>query len=550
MAQLSNQENGALRPVHALVAESLLAHGTQVLFGLIGDANLFMVDSFVRTFGGRYVGATHEAHAVLMALGFAQARDTVGVATITHGPALTNAMTALVEGVKGNIPLVLICGDTPPENLHHLQKIQQRELIAATGASFVELRTPETTADDVALAFRRAQLERRPVVLNMRVDLQWQQTSARPLVLRLPETRTVVPAGADLDDALGIIAGARRPIVLAGRGAIATQARTALIKLARQIEAPLATTLKASGLFEGEPWNLGVFGSLSNPATVEQILQSDCIIAFGASLSRHTTETGALLKGKRVIQVMSRATDIGTVSVPDIGIVGDPALTADLMTEMLRAAAIPASGFASGDPPVKSSVLERGARAAAGSEGLVAMDPALLALNEAIPADRTVVTDLGRFVTTAWLAFPVTSPLALVNTAHYGAIGCGLGAAIGAALAEPDRPTLLAAGDGGFALGGLSEMLTAVRHKLDLIIVICNDASYGAEHIQFTNRAMDPGLSMIGSTDFAAIARSMGAAAVTVDSDEALAAACSAIQTRSGPLVIDLKLDANRIPMR
>ena len=539
------------RVVHEVVAETLISYGTECLFGLIGDANLFMVDSFVKNRDVRYIAATHEASAVLMALGYAQRTGRIGVVTITHGPALTNAITALAEGAKGGIPVVLVCGDTPPDNLQHLQNINQRELIAASGAGFVELRKPETVAEDIATAFRKAQLERRPIVLNMRVDLQWESCDVAPTKLRMPETRALVPASEDLDEALGIIAGARRPIILAGRGAASADAREALIKLARQIEAPLATTLKASGLFEGEPWNLGVFGGLSHPATVDLIVQSDCIIAFGASLSRHTTEQGSFVRGKRIIQIMSRPTDLASNVVPTIGLVGDAALMANAMCDMLQAADIEPSGFAVGEPPQRDSVIEQAAsKPKALPAGVVDIDFALARLNNATPPVRTLVTDLGRFVTTAWLAFPVNAPENIIHTVNFGAIGLGLSQAIGAAIGSSGEPVVMVAGDGGFMLGGLSEISTAVRENLALIIVVCNDNSYGAEHIQFTNRSMNPELSMIRSPDFAAIAKAMGAAGVTVRSEADLDVACNAISNLSGPLLIDLKLDANHIPMR
>src|SRR4051794_37055307 len=95
------------RPVHELLADSLDGHGVSHLFGLMGDANLFMVDAFVRSGKGRYVACAHEGSAVLAAIGFAQASGRTGVATITHGPALTNVITALVEGVKGCVPVVI-----------------------------------------------------------------------------------------------------------------------------------------------------------------------------------------------------------------------------------------------------------------------------------------------------------------------------------------------------------------------------------------------------------------------------------------------------------
>ena len=91
-------------PVHAAIAHALRDHGVETLYGLMGDANIFIVDYYVRKLKGRYVPAVHESGAVLMALGHASATGEVGVVTITHGPAVSNAVTALIEGTKGTIP--------------------------------------------------------------------------------------------------------------------------------------------------------------------------------------------------------------------------------------------------------------------------------------------------------------------------------------------------------------------------------------------------------------------------------------------------------------
>src|SRR5437868_10343858 len=101
--------------VHAAIARALVDLGFDTMFGLIGDANLYMVDSFIREAGGKYISVANEVTSVLAALGYAQVSGRVGVATVTHGPALTNTLTALVEGVKATVPIVLLAGDTPVE---------------------------------------------------------------------------------------------------------------------------------------------------------------------------------------------------------------------------------------------------------------------------------------------------------------------------------------------------------------------------------------------------------------------------------------------------
>ena len=139
--------------VYQSIARAIKDHGTKLIFGLMGDANLFMIDSFVRDFGGRLIPAVHEGSTILMASAYAHVSGNVGVATVTHGPALSNCVTALIEAVRGHAPLVVFAGDTPADNPRHLQSIDQREFVKVTGAGFEQLRTPATVGEDVARAF-------------------------------------------------------------------------------------------------------------------------------------------------------------------------------------------------------------------------------------------------------------------------------------------------------------------------------------------------------------------------------------------------------------
>ncbi|WP_229673149.1 thiamine pyrophosphate-binding protein [Salipiger pallidus] len=537
--------------LHQGLAQALVAHGATQLYGLVGDANLFMVDAYVDAGAGRYIACTHEANAVLAAIGYAQVTGTTGVATITHGPALTNAVTALAEAARGGIPLVLLCGDTTPGDLQHLQNIDQREVVAASGAAFVEMRSALTAIEDLDRAFRIAAHRRCPVVFNMRVDMMWDGFA--PSEIAPVPTVTLAPASeAGIEDAAGMLASARRPLILAGRGACTPEARAALIALARRIEAPLATTLKAQGLFEGEAFNLGICGGLSHATAIEAIAQSDCILAFGASLSKHTTEERAYTRGKRVVQVLPDMEETPRLDVPSLRLVGDIAGTARAITDLLDVAEIPGSGATDDLADKLAAEAEAFATVPAfapTAPGTVDMVPALRRLHQALPKERVLVADLGRFVTTAWRNLPVTRPEDLVYTSHFGSIGLGLGEAIGTATAITDRPTVLVAGDGGFTLSGLSELVTAVRERADLIVILCNDGSYGAEHVQFTNRKMDPELSMIARIDFAETCATLGFATVKVTDESSLDAACAAIEGRSGPVLVDLRLDAEKIDM-
>jgi len=530
--------------VYQSLARAVHEHGTDTMFGLMGDANLFMVDSFVRETGGRFVPAAHEGSSVLMAFAYAHVSGKVGVATVTHGPALTNCMTALTEAARGHIPMVLLAGDTPADNPRHLQSIDQREVVKATGAGFEQLRTPATVGKDVARAFYRAQVERRPIVLNMPADFMWQETTHETQVLDVFTAPGGVASGETLDNAIGMIASARRPLILAGGGAV--DAREALIALADRLEAPLATTLKAKGLFKDHPYNIDIFGTLSTPAAYDLIAQSDCIVCFGTALHDFTTDRGKLMKNKRIIQVDVLPEAIGGGLHPDAALVADAGQTAETILYWLNEAEIAPSGFT---PELDSALLTAHPVAPSkAAEGFVRFVPALERLEDALPDDRILLTDGGRFMTEVWCRISAPDPRSFVATVNFGSIGLGLQEAIGAGLAGAGRPVVLFSGDGGFMMGGINEFNTAVRLGLDLIVIVANDSAYGAEHIQFIDKKMDPSLTEFHWPSFAEIAVSLGGEGVSVTSEAELETAIQAMNQRKGPFLMELKIDPNDVP--
>ena len=530
--------------VYQSTAKAVSAHRVQTMFGLMGDANLFMVDSFVRECEGRFIPAAYEGGAVLMALAYARTSGEIGVATVTHGPALTNCVTALTEGARAKLPMVLLAGDTAADNPRHLQSIDQRELVKTTGAGFEQLRTSETVAADVARAFYRARVERRPIVLNMPADYMWQTAVFEPRVLDVFTTPGGVAEGDSLDQAIGMIASARRPLILAGGGAIA--AREEIIALADRMEAPLATTLMAKGLFNGHPYNIDIFGTLSTPAAYDFIAQADCIICFGTSLHDFTTDRGKLMTGKRIIQIDTEPTAIGGGLHPDAALIADAGLTAKTIQYWLDEAEIPPTGGTRDlDTP---ALLAHPVPPSKTANGRINYVQALEYLETTLPENRVLVTDGGRFMTEVWCRLSVPDPHCFVATVSFGSIGLGLQGAIGAGIAHPDRPVVLFSGDGGFMMGGINEFNTAVRLGLDLIVVIANDSAYGAEHIQFLDRKMDPGLSEFQWPSFAEVATALGGQGYKVSSMAELENTMSAVGQRSGPVLIELLLDPNDVP--
>jgi acetolactate synthase I/II/III large subunit len=306
----------------------------------------------------------------------------------------------------------------------------------------------------------------------------------------------------------------------------------------------VATTLMANGLFRGEPFNLGIFGTLASTVGSEAIASADCVIAFGAGLNDMTTYSGTLLEGKRVVHCDIDPARIGLLARYDAALVGDAGRVADTIVAWLDEAEHKPSGFRSPELELRLRDHDRASdfvdRSTANS-----VDPRTLTLrlDQLLPERRTLVYDGGRYMVHALQLTP-NDPMSFVTSTSFGSIGLGLGHAIGAAAAHPDRPTVLLAGDGGFMMGGLVELNTAIQSGRDMIIVIYNDGSYGAEHIQFHNKNMDPGLSLHRWPSFAAVAQAMGAVGITVHNlDELDALLPAALAELRGVVLVDVKLD-------
>ncbi len=535
---------------HDAIAQALSDQGIDTMFGVLGDGNLFIAESMMRNHGLHYVAATHEANAVLMAEGWGRAAGRLGVATCTHGPGLTNTVTALIEGTKNRTPMLVVTGDTPVADRDHLQNIDQHALVASTGAGFEPIRSSKTIASDVAIAVRRAHAEQRPIVLNVPLNIEWENDVVlQPVAVVEPPAMAVAPDPAALDVAVGLLASANRPIVLAGRGAAKADAHDALVALAEALGAPLATSVLGSGYFNDDPCNLGIYGTLSHPVAQEAIASADCVITFGASLNRFTTDEGRLLLGKRVIQCDLDPARIGSTVPIDAGVVGDAAVVAETITSWLAEADHKPSNFRTGELPAQLAAFDPSTAFDDQSmEG--AIDPRTFTrrLDDILPADRTLVIDAGRFMLNA-LTLTVPDPQSLITSHGFGSIGLGMSNAIGAGVARPNRPTVLAIGDGGFMMGAMSEFHTAVEHNLDLIVVLYNDGSYGAEHIQLYRQEMDTKASLHHWPDLPAVMTSLGAKSVVVEKESDFEAVVDAVENRrpGQPVFIEAKLDPDMI---
>ena len=381
-----------------------------------------------------------------------------------------------------------------------------------------------------------------PVVLNIPFDFL-NADAGDPDIPRPGSLVEAVPAVGhkSIDDALGVLVTAKRPVILAGRGAVLAGARVELERLADLVGAPVATTLLGKDFFRGHPRNIGICGTVSSPIAAQVVAEADCVVAFGASLNKHTA--GPTLAGKRVVHCDVDPQRIGAFMEVDLAVLGDARVVASAMVDGLVDARFDAIAGDSGLAERLAAASPRDQFQDRSSDGqTLDLRTAMVALDELLPIDRSVVTDAGRFLLGPWKFLHVNDPMRFVHTTNFASIGLGLGNAIGAAVAHPEELTVAVVGDGGFMMH-LGEFSTAARNQLPLLVVVLNDGSYGAEYTALKLYGMDPDYSLITWPDLAPVATALGGRGITVRSVDQLAEAVSGIDSLSGPLLLDVKVD-------
>jgi thiamine pyrophosphate-dependent acetolactate synthase large subunit-like protein len=527
------------------IGRALVDHGVAAFFGLAGSGN-FAVLNGLRAAGASFYSSRHEGGAVSMADGYARASGEVGVASVHQGPGFTNALTGLTEAAKVRTPLLLLAADIPATTLWSNFKIDQAALARHVGAIAERVRGAETAAADVTRALRRARVERRPVVLNVPIDVvEKHHSDGSPNIPYWPPLEPPRPSERSVTEVADLLSSSSRPAIVAGRGAALSGAREALEALGDRVGAVLATSAMGHGLFAGNPYSVGIAGGFSSSLALELLAQADSVLAFGAALNHWTVRHGELFSPEaRVVQVDLDQEAIGRVHRVDLGVVGDAAQTARALVEELERRGVRGKGF-------RSDGLER--EIAAGRardepyEDLGTadyIDPRTLsiALDDLIPPERTVCTDSGHFLGYPSMYLEVPDQKGFVFPNAFQSVGLGLASGIGAAVARPDRVSVAAVGDGG-ALMALGELETAARYRLPMIVVIYNDAAYGAEVHHFGPLGLPVDPARFPDTDFAALARAAGAEGITVRDKGQLAPVQDWLERRERPLVIDAKVN-------
>ncbi len=529
--------------VAGALAEALLELGVDTAFGLVGSGNFHLTSALVQH-GARFVAARHEGAAMTMADAYTRVSGRVSACTVHQGPGVTNVVTGLTEAAKSRTPLLVLASDSPAAALRSNFRIDQARLAESVGALHDRAVSPESAVADLVRAHRRALSERRPVVVSLPIDVQAAPAPDLPMPRPEPLPQAPRPAAEAVAAAADLLAAAERPLIVAGRGAVLAGAGERLERLAEAAGALLATSAVANGLFAGRDWSLGISGGFATPFAAELIRSADLVAAFGATLNMWTTRHGRLLgESARIVQVDLDADALGAHTRIDLGLVADAGEAAEALLRELEARGHRSRTWRT--PELAERLRQRSwanEPFTDRSDGR-RVDPRALsiALDRMLPEERLVATDSGHFMGWPAMYWRVPDERGFVFTQAFQAVGLGLATAIGAAVARPDRLTVAVLGDGG-ALMGASELETVVRLGLPLLVVVYNDAAYGAEVHHFGPDGEPVDLVRFPDVDLAALARGAGAEGVTVRRVADLEPVGRWLREPRRPLLVDAKV--------
>lgn len=536
-------------PTYEALAHDIRRMGIDAVFGLMSDDTALFV-STLDGMGVRFHSARHENNAVSMAEGYAAASGRVGIVINGRGPATANSIHGAVYAARSSSGVLMIFGEAStaaglPNGLGPDGKgFNAAGVLQAAGIRTFLANDPLAARRTLAQAMAAARGGAVALLLPTNVQfarIEFDPDAAPPLAAAAAPK----PARqASIRAAASVLRDSRRPLVVAGLGAYRAGARDALIRLADRIGAGLATTLKAKDMFSGHPFDAGIIGSFSHAAGRRLIEQADAIVVFGAGLNQRTTSYGtAISPDVPLIQVDSSRGSVGRWFHADVAVIGDARAVAEQLADALaeRGAA---------DKPLHGDELRRtlaGYDLASEFQPQSTprtLDPRVVALelDRLLPKERNAVYDTGNFFQIVPY-FSVPGPSHFKTAADFSSIGMGFGTAIGFACGAPHRPTVFFVGDGGLLMQ-LGELETVARMDLPLVIVVMNDAAYGAELHYLKMRDAPVAMSVFPEVDYAPVAEAFGFRAATVRTVEGLRALAPLLANPDGPILLDCKINA------
>ncbi|AJY47535.1 5-guanidino-2-oxopentanoate decarboxylase [Martelella endophytica] len=509
----------------------LEAHGVEIVFGIPGvhTAELYRGLATSRL---RHVTPRHEQGAGFMADGYARVTGRPGVCFVITGPGLTNTITAMAQARADSVPMLVISGvnarGSQGKGLGLLHELPDQSAMMRT---FAKASVTLSEGGELAAALSRClrlSTEGRPGPVHLEIPTD---VMVERIALPAPVMGNMTPARADetlLKRAAALIAQAKAPLILVGGGAV--RAGEALAAFADRIDAPVVLTANARGLMAEHP--LQVPASASLAPVRELIAASDVVIAVGTELGQ--TDYDVYADGG--FPALRRLIRIDTVRMA-AGLEAEVAIVEDCTSALSRLLACLPEERDTGGARRAAATREaawNGLSAKIRAEVLL-----LHALRDAVP-DARFIGDSTQLVYAGNLYYAAAAPGRWFNAATgYGALGYGLPAAVGAALADPEHPVVAIVGDGGLQFS-VAELGAAVDERLNIVFLVWNNHGYGEIESFMRDAGIVPEGVRPAAPDMEALARAFGLAFCRARSDEETVAAVSGAVASGGVHLVEV----------
>ncbi|MDO0939026.1 thiamine pyrophosphate-binding protein [Streptomyces sp. DG2A-72] len=542
-----------LSGAQALVGQ-LERDGVRHVFGVPGVQLDHVLDALARAraAGGpiEYIAARHEQGAAHMAEAYARTTGRPGVCLVVPGPGVLNALTAVATGYACSSPMLCVAADIPSglagRGLGMLHELPDQDgLLASVTKWSARAEAPARIPGLVREAIRQSRSGRpRPVALTIPADVLTARAEMEPERAgpgqddgRLGASgvaRTFTESEQDVVAQItAVLRTARRPLIYAGGGVLASRAGTALTALAEELSAPVVMSRNAGGAVPAH--HRLAFPSLAAPRLLPT---ADAVLVVG---SRFMTPRGTAVPTHpeaTVALVNADPADLGPPRRADLTLCADARTVLEDLRTALPGTSAPPSGPEPGWPP--GELADVRAWCARKVEGVEPQWSYVRALREAIPDDGFLVNELTQVGYLAAVGYPVHHPGTFLTPGYQGTLGYGYPSALGVKVGNPDRAVVSINGDGGFCWN-MQELATARKYGIGVTAVVFNDNAYGnVRRIQadeFEGRFIGSDLT---SPDFVRLAESFSVPAVRAETPARLAGALKDCLSEPGPSLIEV----------
>ena len=539
------------------VVDSLCAEGVRHVFGLIGSAGMEIFDALYDAKSIGFIGVRDERSGVHMADGYARASGRAGVFVAgQNGPGATNLVTGLAQANAAYSPVVAIAGLLSSAHIYRdaFQEVDQQSLFRPVTKKTWTVTQTKRLPEMVREAFTTALAPRRgPVALNIPRDILSEISEVESYASPAGYRSTASAMGDDdlIARAAELLAGAARPLIIAGGGVKNGRSHAETLRLAELLNAPVALSPGHGDAIPCDhPLYAGQVGPRGNPVASGMAREADVILAIGTRLGFNTTfySYDNLNQGAKIIQVELEPTAIGRFFPVEVGIVGDAGkVAAQLARELSSRKTHPAAAeWARTFQAKRRDLLAERDKGAPASDPL---QPAALfrTLRAVLPRDVMFTMDAGTLCLQATDQMLYRQPPSLFTPLDFGLVGFSYACGLGVKLACPDRTVVSLMGDGGFGMT-MSEIGTAVTHGINSVCIVMNNGCWGAEKAYqrdfFDGRYIG---ADVPNPPYDQVAALFGAKGFRVDRAAQLEDAVRAAIACGRPAIVDVKVDPNAL---